>query len=234
MKPIPLWRRYARLLGPDPVADVRDELRFHLEAKTDDLIARGWRPDAARREAERQFGDLNTVHRVGVQIGEKMERRRRLQDYWQECLQDVHFTFRNLGRNRSYAVVAILILALGIGTNAAVFSVVNTLLLRPLPFQDSERLVWFTGGRSFDAKIRAAGGLSGATYTVDAYQEFQRNNRSFEAVTSYQTFYGSLQHKLTNIGEPKQLSVVEVAGNFFSYAWRRACTRPQLHRGRNS
>ena len=215
MKQIPLWRRYARLLGPDPKADVRDELRFHLEAKSDDLIAQGWPPEAARNEAGRQFGDLPAVLHIGERIGEKMERRRRLQDYWSECLQDVRYTFRNLGRNRSFAAVAILILALGIGANVAVFSVVNTLLLRPLPFPDSQKLVWFTGGKSFEAKIRLAAGLSGQTYTVDAFQEFQRNNRSFQVLTSYQTFYSSLQYKLTNVGEPKQLSVVEVADNFF-------------------
>jgi predicted permease len=215
MKPIPRWRRYDRLLGPEPRADIRDELRFHLEAKTDDLITQGWPPAAARKEAERQFGDLRTVQHIGERIGEKMERRRRLQDYWLEFLQDVRYTFRNLGRNRSYAAVAILILALGIGANVAVFSVVDALLLRPLPFPDSEKLVWFTSGKSIDAKVRAAAGLSGQTYTVDAYLEFQRNNRSFQSLTSYQTFYNSVQYKLTNVGEPKQLSVVEVADNFF-------------------
>lgn len=192
MKQIPQWRRYDRLLGPEPRADIRDELRFHLEAKTDDLIAQGWRPAAARKEAERQFGDLRTVQHIGERIGEKMERRRRLQDYWLEFLQDVRYTFRNLGRNRSYAAVAILILALGIGANVAVFSVVDALLLRPLPFPDSQKLVWFTSGKSIDAKVRAAAGLSGQTYTADAYQEFQRNNRSFQSLTSYQTFYNSL------------------------------------------
>ena len=79
----------------------------------------------------------------------------------------------------------------------------------------SQRLVWFTGGKSIEAKVRAAAGLSGETYTVDAYEEFKRNNRSFQAVTTYQTFYSSVQYKLTGSGEPQQLNVVEVADNFF-------------------
>ncbi len=216
MKKIPLWRRYARLLGPDPAADVRDELRFHLEAKTEDLIGRGWQPEAARREAERQFGDLRTVQRVGEKLGEGMERRRRLRDYWSEFGRDVRYTLRNLGNNPGFAALAILILAVGIGANAAVFSVVNTLLLRPLPYPGSQSLVWFTGGKTLAAKVRAAAGLSGQTYTVDAYEEFKRNNRSFQAVTGYQTFYSSIQYKLTGNGEPKQLSTVEVADNFFA------------------
>jgi len=89
MKKIPLWRRYARLLGPDPAADIKDELRFHLEAKTDDLIRRGWQPDAARQEAERQFGDLRTVHQIGEKLGEKMERRKRFNEYLIESRRDV-------------------------------------------------------------------------------------------------------------------------------------------------
>lgn len=216
MKRIPLWRRYARLLGPDPAADVKDELRFHLEAKTDDLICRGWHPDAARQEAERQFGDLRTMQQIGERLGEEMERRKRFNDYWLECDRDIRYTLRSLRINPGFTAVAILVLALGIGVNVAVFSVVNTLLLRPLPFADSQRLVWFTGGKSHEAKARAAAGLSGQTYTVDAYEEFKRNNVSFQAVTAYQTFYGSMQYKLTGTGEPRQLAAVEVADNFFS------------------
>jgi putative ABC transport system permease protein len=71
------WRRYARFFGPDPAADMNDELRFHLETKTEDLISQGWDPQAARKEAERRFGDLRTVRRIGQQMGKKMEQRRR-------------------------------------------------------------------------------------------------------------------------------------------------------------
>jgi hypothetical protein len=97
-----------------------------------------------------------------------------------------------------------------------VFSLVNTLLLRPLPFPNSERLVWFMGGKSIAAKMRAAAGLSGQTYTVDAYEEFKRNNYSFASVTAYQTFYSSIQYKLTGKGEPRELAAIKVADNFFS------------------
>ena len=215
MTRIPLWRRYARFFGADPAADVKDELRFHLDSKTQDLIARGWRPDEARKEAERQFGDLNAVQNIGKRMGEKMENRKRLTDYWNDWLQDLRYTLRTLSRDRGFALVSIVILGLGIGANVAVFSVVNTLLLRPLAFKDSQKLVWFIGGKSIDGKIRTAAGLSAATYTVDAYQEFQRNNQSFQAVTSFQTFYDSIQYKLTGVGEPKKVEAVEVADNFF-------------------
>jgi predicted permease len=215
MKKVPFWRRYDRMLGPDAKTDIKAELRFHIDCKTDDLIANGWSPDGARKEAERQFGNMLAVQHAGERIGEQMERRRRISDYYAEWLWDTRYTLRTLRNNPAFAGVAILVLALGVGLNAAVFSVVNLMLLRPLPFPQSQQLVWLTAGKSFDAKARAAGGLSAETYTVDVYREFQRNNQSFQGVTAFQTFYNSLQYKLTGVGEPKQLDAVEVAGNFF-------------------
>jgi predicted permease len=208
MTPIPMWRRYARLFGPDPAADVKDELRFHLQAKIDDLVAQGWSPDAARQEAERQFGDLRAVQQIGVRLGEKMERRKLLQNYWTDSLQDVRYTFRTLRRDPSFALVSILILALAIGTNIAVFSVVNTLLLRPLPFPDSRQLVWI-------APPPNACGLSCATYSADAYEEFREQSRAYQGVTGYEAFTTPDNLRLTGRGEPQPATGFDVLGNFF-------------------
>src|SRR6202030_45962 len=208
MTPIPFWRRYARLFGPDPAADVRDELRFHLEAKTDDLIAQGWSPEAARQEAERQFGDLRIVQRIGQQIGEKTERRKRLADYWTDFLHDVRYTFRTLGRDPGFAAVSILILALAIGANIAVFSVVNTLLLRPLPFPSAHELVWV-------APPPSGCGLSCATYSADGYEEFRAQSRTYQDVTGYEAFTSPDNLRLTGRGEPQPATGIEVIGNFF-------------------
>jgi len=122
--------------------------------------------------------------------------------------QDLRFTLRTLRRDRAFACVVVLVLALGIGANVAVFSVVNTLLLRPLPFRDPGRLVWL-------ATHGGAGGLSDQTYTVSAFEEFRRHNRSFQDVTSYQTFFNSIQYKLTGRGDPVSIVGVQVAENFF-------------------
>ena len=91
-------------------------------------------------QAERQFGDLRAVRRIGEHMGKKTEQRKRLKDYWNDSRQDLRYTFRILRRDRGFATVSILILALAIGANIGVFSVVNT-LLRPLPFPDSHQLV---------------------------------------------------------------------------------------------
>jgi predicted permease len=121
--------------------------------------------------------------------------------------QDLRYSLRTLRRDRGFACIVILVLALGIGTNVAVFSVVNTILLRPLPFREPSRLVWFVnnGGE----------GLSSQTYTVSAFEEFRRHNQSFQDVTSYQTFFNSVQYKLVGSSAPLPLVAVEVAENFF-------------------
>jgi predicted permease len=208
MKPLPLWRRYARLFGPDPAADVEDELRFHLEAKIDDLVSRGWDPKAARQEAERQFGDLHALQQIGISLGEKMERRQRLKDYWSDWVQDARYAVRTLGRDRGFAAVSIVILALAIGANIAVFSVVNTLLLRPLPFPDSHQLVWI-------APPPSACGLSCATYSADAYEEFRSQSRAYQDVSGYEAFTTPDNLRLTGRGEPQPVTSIMVIGNFF-------------------
>jgi hypothetical protein len=208
MRPIPIWRRYARMFGPDPAADVKDELRFHLQAKIDDLVAQGWTPETARREAERQFGDVRSVQQIGIRLGEKMERRKRLKDYWTDALQDVRYTFRTLSRDPGFATVSILILALAIGANTSVFSVVNTLLLRPLPFPDSRQLVWI-------APPPTACGLSCATYSADAYEEFRDQSRAYQDVTGYEAFTTPDNFRLTGRGEPEPATGFEIIGNFF-------------------
>ena len=208
MTPNPLWRRYSRIFGPDPAADVNDELSFHLQAKVDDLIAHGWSAESARQEAERQFGDVRAVQQIGVRMGEKMERRKRLVNYWADALQDVHYTFRTLRNDPGFAIISILILALAIGANIAVFSVVNTLLLRPLPFPDSRQLVWI-------APPPTGCGLSCSTYSADAYEEFREQSRVYQDVTGYMAFSTPDNLRLTGRGEPEPATSFEVIGNFF-------------------
>jgi len=208
MTTTPFWRRYARFFGADPAADVKDELSFHLEAKADDLIRQGMSPEAARKEAERQFGDLRAVERVGQKIGQKTEKRRRIGDYWNDLLHDVRYTFRTLRRDPGFAIVSLLILTLAIGANVAVFSVVNTILLRPLPFPRSNELVWI-------APPPSECGWSCATYSADAYEEFSSLSRVYQGVTGYEAFTTPENFRLTGHGEPVPASGMEVIGNFF-------------------
>jgi predicted permease len=137
-----------------------------------------------------------------------MKDRKRLKDYWSDALHDLRYTVRTLGRDPSFATVSILILALAIGANIAVFSVVNTLLLRPLPFPDSHQLVWI-------APPPSACGLSCGTYSADAYEEFRDQSRVYRGVTGYFAFSTPDNLRLTGRGEPEPATSIDVIGNFF-------------------
>ena len=204
MRPAPLWRRYERLTGSDPLADVKDELRFHIESKVDELVGQGWSREDARKEAERQFGNILAVQHVGERIGEHMDRRRRFNDYWADTVRDFRFTLRTLRRDAGFTVIAILILTLAIGANIAVFAIVNTLLLRPLPFPDAHQLV-----RLHRKDLKAG------DFSTDAMQSFQQQNKSFQQVTAYFAFSGPDNVKLTGHGQPQPVTGMMVAGNFF-------------------
>ena len=87
--------------------------------------------------------------------------------------QDLRYAIRKLGRETSFTAIVVLILGLGIGANVAVFSVVDTMLLRPLPFANAARLTWIEPGKNLDQKLLAAAGLGGKTFVVDDFEEFQ-------------------------------------------------------------
>ncbi len=123
-------------------------------------------------------------------------------------LQDLKYTLRTLSRDAGFTLVAVFILALAIGANIGVFSVVNTLLLRPLPFPDSHELVWI-------APPPTSCGLSCATYSADAYEEFREQSRAYQDVTGYMAFTTPDNLRLTGRGEPQSATGIEVIGNFF-------------------
>src|SRR6476646_8928597 len=117
--------------------------------------------------------------------------------------QDLRHGLRAMRRDAAFCAVAVLILGLGIGANTAIFSVANTILFRPLPFRDPQRLVWIANTGST--------GLSGATTRVSNYRDWRTMNRSFEDLTAYFAFsdYGS--YNLLEVGEPERLAGYGVA-----------------------
>ena len=97
---------------------------------------------------------------------------------------DLRYAFRTLGRDRGFALIAVLILALGIGANIAVFSVVNTILLRALPFPEAQRLARIV-------EKNPTSGESSKTYTADATQDFQQQNHSFQSAQRLLRLYSA-------------------------------------------
>ena len=135
-----VWRRYLRFWGPRAAADVDDELRFHIEMRVRDYMQRGLGEAEARAATARRLGDLATQRAECLTITTRRERRMTRGQLIDAFRQDVHFALRTLGRQKGWTAVAILTLALGIGANTGVFSIVNSLLLHPLPYPHADRI----------------------------------------------------------------------------------------------
>ncbi len=115
------------------IGDIDEEMRLHLQMVVEENVERGMPPEEARRAALRSFGNFDKVRARAWEVrgGGMIE----------AFLQDVRYGARLLARNKAFTAVSVLTLALGIGANTAIFSVVNELLLRPLPFPGAERIV---------------------------------------------------------------------------------------------
>ncbi|MDR5727653.1 MAG: ABC transporter permease [Terriglobia bacterium] len=182
-------------------AELDAEISMHVELAFEENMRQGMPESEARRRALVRFG--------GVQQAKERQRAARGLAWLDILLQDMRYTFRTLRRHRSFTIVAVLILALGIGANVSVFSVVNTILLRPLPFPEPQRLV-----RILTKKT--TGGESSQTYSSDATKEYQQRNHSFQSVTGYFAFTSSDNYKLTaGQGQPVPVTGILVMGNFF-------------------
>ncbi|PYT61908.1 MAG: permease [Acidobacteria bacterium] len=172
----------------------------HLQMAVEENMRRHMSAEEARRQALVRFG--------GVQQALERHRESRGLPWLDVLIQDLRFTFRTLRRDSGFTIVAVLILALGIGANIAVFSVVNTILLRPLPFRDPQQLV-----RIVQKNPKA--GESSRTYTADATQDFQQQNHSFQSVSGYFAFTGPDNLKLVGTGQPVPVTSILVAEGFF-------------------
>ena len=195
-----LSRLRAFFFKPPLEAELEAEIQAHIDLAFEENIRSGLSPLEARRQALVRFGsiDLAKYHQREARGFMKLD----------ILLQDLRYTLRTLGRDRGFTLVAILILALGIGANIAVFSVVNHLLLRPLPFPDADRLVWI-------APPPTKCGLSCATYSTDAYDQFRTHTRSYQDVTGYFAFSGTDNLSLDLGGAPIPATSIDVIANFF-------------------
>src|SRR4029453_1760679 len=124
-----------------------------------------------------------------------------------DLLQDLRYTARTLRRDAGFTTFAVLIAGLGIGASATVFSVVHTLLLRPLPFAEPRQLVWISN--------RDTSGLSGQTTQVGHMLDLRERTQTLSAIAGFFAFYGVGDNLLSGKGEPERLSGVPVSDNFF-------------------
>lgn len=175
--------------------EMDEEMSFHLEARTEQLIRQGMSHSDARSEASRRFG-VNAREDL-IASASRREQRIRMREKIGTVLNGIRFAWRGLIRAPGFAVLAVLCLALGIGANAAIYSVLDALLLRPLPFADPARLV----------RIWPAGATPPGIYEI-----LRADARSYAGVAGY---VDGRKVSITGTSAPQQLTAADVSANLF-------------------
>jgi putative ABC transport system permease protein len=197
------WRSRRQVLD-----DVESELHFHLDMRAQELIAHGMSPERARAEAERQFGDVEFTRQYMRSMDMRYENAQRRAEWLTELQQDVRYAARTLLRTPAFTAIAVATLALGIGANTAIFSVVNGILLRPLPFPHPEQLVQlWSANRSAD-ELKAA-------ISVNDLDDWRAQRSAFANIGGWFFQEGGSGIDLTGQGEPQRLEAAFVTPGFF-------------------
>src|SRR5437773_2566274 len=177
--------------------ELEEELRSHLEMRTADNLAAGMSPENARYEAQRRFGNTTLLKEDTRAVD--------IIGWLDECARDFRYALRVLQRSPGFTAVAILTLALGIGANTAVFSVINSVLLGPLPYHVPGGLVMVWESNSQHPNPHN---------TVSPPNFFDWQSRS--TVFSSMAYIADVRNNLTGNGEPEEVVVQAVSANFFS------------------
>ncbi len=192
-----LAARLRALWSGDTVrGEIDEEYRFHIELRTDENIARGMSLEDARRDAEQRFGHRSSITEAGYDV--------RGGGLVETVAQDVRFSTRVLRKNPGFALVAVVTLALGIGATTAIFSVVDAVLLRPLPFESPDRLIVIRESKppTFPSFSCAPGN----------FLDWKAQNDVFERLVAVRT----MPLNLTGSGEPERLRGLGVTEGFFA------------------
>src|SRR5277367_6597391 len=176
--------------------ELSDELQFHLDKKTQQYIDTGMSAEEAHRKALREFG--------GLEQSKENSRDARRVNVIETLIQDVRFGIRMLLKNAGFTATAVLTLALGIGANTAIFSMVNSFLLRPLPVKNPEQIT-----------VLAMQLKKGELQTDFSYPEFEDLQKQSSSVFSDVIALSLNAGGVTLNGEAQPIVVYDVSGNFF-------------------
>lgn len=213
------WQRLVRLWQTDAVTGVDDELRFHLEQKVAEFEATGLSTGDARARAEEEFGDVNAVRATLAEIDTRVAKRQRRAEWWENIAQDVRFVARSLRRSPIYTFTVVVTLALGLGANAAIFSILDNIYIQPPP------------GITDAAHVRRV-----YQHTTNRGEPFVRVGFSYPEVRAMRAVappgmllasYGSAKVPLGRDGNAPEVQSAYVEGDFFAVAGvRMALGRP--------
>jgi len=192
----------------DAKRDVDDELAFHLEMRTREFIAQGMSPDEARRKAAASFGDVQAIRSDLRQERASRNDERVRRDWWHGLHMDAQYALRSLRKNPAFALAAIATLALGIGATLAVFTVVNGVLVRPLPYREPSSLamIWIT-------MPRQDGGTSELPLTSGFYNDLEHATRSLGPIAAFRGWPYSLSSD--GSAEPEPVAGARVSPALF-------------------
>jgi len=177
--------------------DLSEEMQQHLEEKIEALVAGGMTREEAVHAAHRAFGNATLLEQRSREVW--------MWPWIESLWADVKFALRQLRKSPGFAVTAILTLALGIGANVAVFSVINTVLFHPLPYQDPSRLLLVS-------EILPKLGAGEVGMSVAEYVDYQRQNRVFAQTAAFTNFFGDA-FNLTGSGQPVRVNAAQISAS---------------------
>src|ERR1700730_10020189 len=212
------------LMSPKPHREIDDEVQFHIEQLTGANIAAGMNPQEARRRAVIAFG--------GVESARAQSHEQRPSFFPGTLLQDATYALRQLRKTPAFTVTAVLTLALGIGANAAIFTLVNAILLKNLPVVDPTTLIRI--GNTNECCVNwgtensgAADDGSYALFATDTWHQLQKNAPEFEELAAMQAGIGQIIARRDKTQESaRSVSGEFVSGNYF----RTFGLKPQIGR----
>jgi predicted permease len=183
------WRRQKR------DSELEEELQSHLQMAAQDRADRGESPEQARGAARRELGNVGLIKEVTREMWGWAS--------FERLMQDLRYGFRMLAKSPGFTAVAILTLALGIGANTALFSVVNGVLLKPLPYPQPENLVWLA-----ESKPNFATG----SISFPNFRDWQKDNHTFSGMAVYRSY----NFNILGLGDAEQVRARFITSDFFS------------------
>jgi hypothetical protein len=175
--------------------EIDEELRFHIDQRTAENVAAGMSAEDAAREARKRFGNFQTAREQCREV--------RGASFGETVLQDVRFGLRMMFKNPGFTMVAVLTLALGIGANTAIFTIVNDVLLNPLPYPHPDQLVALRASKpNFEA----------GSISYPNFRDWQKQNQTFTAMAISR----GLDFILTGAGEPERVRAQLISSDFFA------------------